>query len=1056
MRPALMQYLPVAALVIGSLLGLGWLWFAIRRRGLVGRPVLLTVQLLGLLPVLYVGLVWAGVLPERYVRFERPGLSLVAAVGVSFIAVRLLGLSARQHSFRRWLTEVLIGVSAIAASLAAMGVEFGKPLDRLAVLVVIDKSRSIDLVPDAPSRIRAELQVAEVGMREDDRIGVLAFASTAAIEDPLRPKTRLPAPQEVQLGRDGTDIGAAIRRALAEVPADAAARIVVISDGVATRGDAMDAAAAAVAAEIPVDVVPLEQRVVPDVRVVGVRTASRASEGEPLSLRIVTQSTQDSELKLDIYKDGKLVRSGSVSVKQGEDVVQLREEAPGPGLHRFDVKVSAKDPKHDEAPEDNSGSAFVRVRGPAAALILEGDPGKAEPLARALRNAAFRVDVVGTTGTPADISGLAAYDVVVLSDIPAHDLSQLQLDALGSYVRDLGGGLLLMGGDRSLGPGGYGKTPVEEVSPVSFDLKQERKRATLAEVIIIDYSGSMAMSVGSHTKLQLANEAAARSAELLGGGDRLGVMHVDTAVSWTVPIGPVVDKKTITKKIRDVGPGGGGIYVDLSLKEAYKEIRKEKVALKHVLLFSDGGDAEEKTDAFSLVSGAKAAGITTSVVALGRGSDVTALEHMSKLGDGRFYLIEDASRLPAVFAQETILAARSAINETTFTPGLRLMAPPTRGVDFGSMPSLDGYVVTIPKGRAQVLLDGPEGDPVMATWSVGVGRSAVFTSDYKDRWGSSWTNWDGAQKLFAQLARDITRAGDDPRVRLEADAGGGELHLRATVVDDDGRTESFRRLKVRVAGPEGFGKEVALEATGAGAYAASVPLDTPGAYIATAVDEISGDPVGTTGAVLTHGEELRPTGSDRALLNRIADMSGGKTRDTLAGIFNDRVSRRFAYRSIDHILIWIAALALLTGVGARRVALPEWLSGLPARIRRRRKARDQARHAETEQASKPTLGALLDRKAQSDGRTRSTSEAAATPASPAAVKPQAPVRAQRPPSARPPPRAAPGVTAAGEEQAPASVPHFSRPSTPGNAAGPPAARPLTAAEILLQRRRGRR
>ena len=96
------------------------------------------------------------------------------------------------------------------------------------------------------------------------------------------------------------------------------------------------------------------------------------------------------------------------------------------------------------------------------------------------------------------------------------------------------------------------------MSPVSFDLNQERRRASLAEVIAVDYSGSMAMSAGANTKLELANEAAVRSAELLGAGDRLGVMHVDTAVQWTVPLGPVLDKAKIAHDIRAVGPGGGG------------------------------------------------------------------------------------------------------------------------------------------------------------------------------------------------------------------------------------------------------------------------------------------------------------------------------------------------------------------------------------------------------------------------------------------------------------------------------------------------------------------
>ncbi|MCA9593148.1 MAG: hypothetical protein KC776_07550, partial [Myxococcales bacterium] len=514
MSPEVQRYIPIVASALGGVAWFSYLTWAIQKERLAKRPVLLAASILGAIPALYMALVWTRLIPERYLRLERPLLALPCAIAVAFVAHRLLRLPGRQSRLRRTVTELLVTLAAITAALATIGTEIGKPLDRLAVLVAIDRSRSIDLVPDADSRIRAELQVAELGMRDDDRIGTIAFAAEAQIEDPLRPRTRLPAPQKVELGRDGTDIGAAIRRALAEVPSDAAARIVLLSDGVSTRGDAVEAAAAAVAAGVPVDVVPLDQAKLPDVRLVAVRMPSRASEKETLEMRIVTSSTSPAPVEVRVYRDGELLRKGNAKVSAGEDVLRLREEAPGPGLHRYDVQISSLDPKLDEAPEDNAGSTFVRVRGQAAALVLEGQPKLAEPLRRALEGGAFRVDVSGPAGVPADVAGFAAYDVVVLSDIPASDLSPTQLDALATYVRDLGGGLLLMGGDKSMGPGGYGKTPVEEVSPVSFDLKQERRRASLAEVIAIDYSGSMAMRVGKNTKLELANEAAARSAEL--------------------------------------------------------------------------------------------------------------------------------------------------------------------------------------------------------------------------------------------------------------------------------------------------------------------------------------------------------------------------------------------------------------------------------------------------------------------------------------------------------------------------------------------------------------
>ncbi len=983
-----------------------WLRHALRALGAL--PLLLVV--LGQVPRFYV----------PYVRFERPLYTLPAAIAVWFIVARLALLPPRQHRARRLLQTLTLGSAALAAAYALIGLELGRPLDRLAIIVAIDRSRSIDLVPGADARLSSELRVAEVGMREHDRIGTVAFGASAAVEDPLRERTILPAPQKADIGRDGTDLGAAIRRALGEVPVDSAARIVLVTDGVATRGDTLSAAAAAVAAGVPIDVVPLDQAKVPDVRLASVHTAPRANAGEALDLRVVTESTTAADVELRVFRDGQLIRKGNAKIAAGEDVLHLREVAGDPGFHRYDVEVSALDAKQDQAHEDNSGSAFVRVRGEAVALILERDPPLARGLQKALESAAFKVTVAGPTGVPADLAAFAAYDLIVLSDIAASDLATSQLDALASYVRDLGGGLLLMGGDHSLGPGGFGKTPVEEVSPVSFDLKQERRRASLAEVIAVDYSGSMGMSAGSNTKLELANEAAVRSAELLGAGDRLGVMHVDTTVRWTVPLGPVLDKAQLAKDIRAVGVGGGGIYIDLTLENGYAALAKEHVQLKHMLLFSDGNDAEERNNAFALVSSGKARGITTSVVALGNGSDVPALEHMSKLGDGRFYLIEDASRLPAVFAQETILAARSSINELAFRPQLQSPGPATRGIDFSTAPPLQGYVVTLPKGRAQVHLVGPEGDPILATWSAGIGRAACFTSDYKDRWGLSWTSWDGAERLFGQLGRDLSRRADNPRVRVEADTLGGELRLRASVLDEHGHAENFKRIEVRVAGPDGFSATVPLDAAGAGAYSGSLPLSRPGAYVATAVDEQSNEVLGTTAAALSAGEELRPTGTDRGALRQITTVTSGKMRDTLAGIFSDREALRFAYQNLNQLLAVLAASFLLLGVASRRLAVPDFVSyasaGVGTWLARPKKRRASRTGAPPNQS--PGLEALRQAKARSEAE-------------------------------RPAPTA---------ERLPDPIIVPARPATTARVATPsrPPARQATAAEILLARRKGKK
>lgn len=1039
MNPNLLPYVVVAASIVGVFL------YARHVRPLfVPRPWLIVGALLALVPLAYVGVTWLGLIGATYLRFERPWAVVVGMIAVLWIALRLPRQWGRPSRARAAASDSMAMATAFLASFAAASPEIGRPLDRLTILIAVDRSRSMELVADAEQRIASELAAAEVGMREDDRIGTVVFGATAVIEDPPRPKSDLPAPQRVEIGRDGTDIGAAIRRALAEVPPDSAARIALISDGVSTRGEAMGAAAAALAAQVPVDVVPLEQRRVNDIRVVSLRAPSRVDAGEAFDMRLVTSSPAPAEIEIRVKRDGKLLSKATAKIAEGEDVLHIREKIPEAGLFRYDVEVTAADPSLDVTVEDNTGATFVRVRGEALALVLEGDPGQSSFIASALRQSAFVVQEGGATAVPTDLGALAGFDLVVLSDIRASDLSPAQIDMLASYVRELGGGLLLMGGDRSLGPGGYARTPLEDVSPVSFDLKQDKRRASLAQVIGIDISGSMAAEVGGHTKLELANEAAVRASQLLGSGDHLGVEHVDTAVAWSVPLAEVTDLAAIEKAIRSVGPGGGGILVDITLEEAYAALDKAPVNIKHVLLFADGADAENMPASKGMAERAFARGITTSVISLGRGSDVADLEHLSTLAGGRFYLIEDATRLPTVFAQETILAARSAIVEEPFRVSVGAGSSVLSGIDFGAAPELQGYVVTIPKGRASVLLSGPESDPIVATWSVGIGRSAVFTSDLKDRWGAAWTTWPGAARLVAQLARDVARRAEDTRVRVEADTQGGQLRVVANVVGDDGRAESFRRLKAHVAGPDGFSRELPLEAVGAGSYAATLPLSRPGGYVVVARDEDGGDPVGTTGAVLTAGEELRPTGSDLALLARIASLSGGKKRDTLSGIFADRGARRFAYEAIAPTLVVLAALAMLLAVAARRLALPDALLRLPARIRNRRRDAD-GEPGSIRSAHRPaparTVGVLLD------ARQRAREGEAGDPTLPA--------RPMTPPTL--PPTVVPRVIPARVAPAPGMLrrPPVAPPAgSSRDDAPPPSARPTTAAEILLARRKG--
>ena len=79
----------------------------------------------------------------------------------------------------------------------------------------------------------------------------------------------------------------------------------------------------------------------------------------------------------------------------------------------------------------------------------------------------------------------------MLVDVPRLRLTDQALAALQVYVRELGRGLVIVGGPRAYGAGGYTDTPLEETLPVDMGVRDREKQPDVALVVVIDKSGSM-------------------------------------------------------------------------------------------------------------------------------------------------------------------------------------------------------------------------------------------------------------------------------------------------------------------------------------------------------------------------------------------------------------------------------------------------------------------------------------------------------------------------------------------------------------------------------------
>ena len=81
---------------------------------------------------------------------------------------------------------------------------------------------------------------------------------------------------------------------------------------------------------------------------------------------------------------------------------------------------------------------------------------------------------------PRDGGLASAYDLVILSDVAQTFVGPAQMAAIEAYVRDLGGGFIMAGGENSFGSGGYTGSRLEKLLPVRFETEKKRDQPGLA------------------------------------------------------------------------------------------------------------------------------------------------------------------------------------------------------------------------------------------------------------------------------------------------------------------------------------------------------------------------------------------------------------------------------------------------------------------------------------------------------------------------------------------------------------------------------------------------
>lgn len=856
--------------------------------------------------------------------FARPLLLLLlpAYIALIYLIDRRGGRRSRRikHRVARVMRCLLTCLCVLA--LAAPSVVL--PGGQQAVWILADASASARGMQDQMTQsVRTALENKDASVNA----GVIAFGGNAMVEKPLAQDGTYNG-VTTAVDAQASDLSSALTLASALLPEDAQGRIVVLSDG-ATE-DVRAAAQQLAARGVTVDFQSFSGDALPDAQISQLNVPSRVYQGQSFTVTVQVTANHDTAGTLVLYQNRTPVSSREVTLRRGDNTFTFRDTAADTGVVTYEARLISEG---DSCAQNDSMGGYVYVQGAPKLLLVEGRQGEGSEMAAMLSAAAMQYETVLPAQLPYDAEQLRQYDGVVLVNVDYDAADEEQWAALNSAVRVLGRGLTVIGGDSSYALGGYRGSKLEEMLPVTIDVRNKLDMPSLALMLVIDKSGSMSDGMFGTTRLELAKEAAMRAAEVLTPNDQVGVIAFDDAAKWVVNLQKAEDVEAIQNQIGTIRPGGGTAFFT-ALYEATYALMNAQTQQKHIIFLTDGEAGD--TGYLQLCDIMQQNDITLTTVAVGSGADQATLRTLAQQGGGRAYAANEFDNLPKIFTKETYLVSGSYVQNRTFTPVITEQSALT---DFEGFPQLSGYLAATEKSLATVSLMSDREDPILAWWQYGAGRVVAFMADSRGAWTSEFLQWDQAAAFYGGMAA-FTLPGEEREGQLTTERQGDALRIVYTAPEG---AQTGLSTSVTALLPDGTQTQLALQESAPGVYEGEIAAAQLGAYaLRVEQRDASGElqRVMEGGAVNGYSGEydLRNQNAESTLPYLSALTGGREITDSAEMLKSTRAVVR-ARRDLTQPLLWALMVLLLCDIALRRLS---WDVALERYLNARRAARQQA------------------------------------------------------------------------------------------------------------------
>lgn len=820
------------------------------------------------------------------------------------------GLSQR----RILLIKIFRFASVLFIVLAIAGISIKTALRDRAIIFLVDRSDSISR--ESQKKIDGFIADSIKLAKKDDKIGLVYFGANPQVEY-LPNSKREGVSYTTVIDGKSTNVADAMQVAVSLFPSNYLKKIILFTDGNNNEGDIEKAVNITDLSEVETDVVPLESLGKNEVMMLSLDMPSRARVNEQLEATALIESDYQTNANIILSKEGKLISNKAVSLNKGINKVGFQVTETEGGFNTYDVRVELPGDNYNE---NNIAAAAVYFEGSSRVLVIsDNDDGRA--IGKALSASGVNAEMVKASDLR--IAQLDKYAAVMLVNIPYAAIGDDNAKKIKDYVKNVGGGLVVLGGGDSLGPGGYLDTPVEEVLPVKMDVPNRKRSPSVAQVLVIDKSGSMGAchcaggpgagdgrSEGGVVKVELSKTAALKASHMLTARDYFGVVATDDKAFWAHPLGSPRGLNPAVGSLK--ASGGTNVYQGVEL--GYEGLKKVNAVTKHLLVITDGWTDLANIKKF--IPELNESGITLSIIAAGEGS-AKELNIIAAEAKGRFYPMTNLMQIPEITAKEVKTALRPYISEKPFYPAAASSNIALNALG-GKSRLLKGHILTTIKPTAEQALVSDEGDPVLSVWQYGLGRSAVWTSDAGQRWAGDWFQSGSSAKFWSSVVQQVFPRKSKRKFDAGFERRGRDIVMSVNSPIKESGTEVFANVSF----PSGHRDEVRLDAKSAGHFTGKIEADEEGAHfikiniMADGKEKLSD----TFSFISSYPSEYLYRTVNKKVLNTIVDGTGGYYLQAPGEVFR-KFRLSYLKQEIWRLLILFALFLFFTDIVLRKLVM---------------------------------------------------------------------------------------------------------------------------------------